>query len=560
VKLEEANSEEHGGHAFHVMDAYVMWFKSSENLTGDNQKGLRALSLLWLVGLFDRPASVECLAALWLPPAIEELTGPLIGISESQRNITLTRLETACLVTVNRDTAGALVSIDSHPLIREYFAKYLRQNTPNAWRAAHRRLYQHLCAAVKEDDKPTLEDLQPLYQAVWHGCQAGLQQQACYDIYYSRILRSEEGYSVHYLGAHSSDLGAIACFFEQPWSQVAAELNDQLKAWLLSEAATRLRALGRLTESVYPMRASVEKLVEMQDWISAAPAASNLSQLQVLLGEVAGAVETAKRALTYADRSSNEFQKIARGTIYAWVLHQSGRHKEASSQFRIAEQKQAKYQPDMKYLYYLQGFLYCDFLLADAEHEAGKEESRSKTGKWIDRCQAVKKRAAYNLKLCEKNSQTRPLDIALNNLILGRSVLYQTILENAGISTLDSCHLDQAVNSLRNTNSMHWLPAALLTRAWLRSLTNRSTGPESAESDLNAAWEIAERGPMPLYMADIHIYRTRLFLNAKYYPWNLPQVDIVEARRLIEKHGYLRREKELEYAEQVLQASKCLSS
>jgi hypothetical protein len=30
-------------------------------------------------------------------------------------------------------------------------------------------------------------------------------------------------------------------------------------------------------------------------------------------------------------------------------------------------------------------------------------------------------------------------------------------------------------------------------------------------SDLDEAWEIAERGPMPLFLADIHLHRARLF-------------------------------------------------
>jgi hypothetical protein len=38
VKLEEADAEEHGGHAFRVMDAYVRWFQS------EGEKGHRALS------------------------------------------------------------------------------------------------------------------------------------------------------------------------------------------------------------------------------------------------------------------------------------------------------------------------------------------------------------------------------------------------------------------------------------------------------------------------------------------------------------------------------------
>ncbi|MGB8899360.1 MAG: hypothetical protein WCC90_09135 [Methylocella sp.] len=65
--------------------------------------------------------------------------------------------------------------------------------------------------------------------------------------------------------------------------------------------------------------------------------------------------------------------------------------------------------------------------------------------------------------------------------------------------------------------------------------------------------EIAERGPMPLFMADIHLHRARLFGLSKdrpaNYPWTSPQHDLAEARQLIEKHGYWRRKEELEDAE-----------
>jgi hypothetical protein len=171
VKLEDAD-EEQGGHAFRVMDAYVRWFES------EGKHGKRALALLRLLGLFDRPADAGCLKALWKAPAIPDLTEPLAGISEAHRNLAITRLKDAKLLTVNRDGAGALIALDAHPLLREYFAKALREGHAEAWRAAHRRLYEHLCATTKEGLQPKLEDLQPLYQAVAHGCQAGMQQEA----------------------------------------------------------------------------------------------------------------------------------------------------------------------------------------------------------------------------------------------------------------------------------------------------------------------------------------------------------------------------------------------
>jgi hypothetical protein len=121
--------------------------------------------------------------------------------------------------------------------------------------------------------------------------------------------------------------------------------------------------------------------------------------------------------------------------------------------------------------------------------------------------------------------------------------------------------INASVNGLRRARRQDHLPRGLLTRAWLRSLTGAKTttahGPDSAQSDLDEAWEIAERGPMPLFMADIHLYRARLFFGVTPYPWDRhadggargPKDDLAEARRLIEKHGYWRRKEELEDAE-----------
>ena len=146
------------------------------------------------------------------------------------------------------------------------------------------------------------------------------------------------------------------------------------------------------------------------------------------------------------------------------------------------------------------------------------------------------------------------LDIALAHLTLGRAALYEAILEG---TRLDLCResLQYAVDGLRCAGAQHHLPRGLFTRAWLRCLTGARTGQESAQRDLNEAFEIAERGPMPLFMADIHLHRARLFGLSKdrpaNYPWTSPQHDLDEARRLVEKHGYRRRKEELEDAEAV---------
>ena len=398
VKLEEADAEEQGGHAFRVMDAYAAW------LEGEGEAGERALAVLRLLGLFDRPADADCLGALLKEPPIPGLTGPLAGVGDARRNVAIARLEAARLLAANRDAAAALLSLDAHPLLREYFARQLRTERPEAWRSAHERLYRHL-AATPDKPRPSLEDLQPLYQAVAHGCLAGLQQEACYEVYYARICRRNEVYSIHKLGAFGADLGAVACFFEQPWSRVSPSCTEAFRSWLLGEAAFRLRALGRLAEALEPMRAGLGMDVRLEDWENAAISAGNVSELGLTLGEVAEAAADAERAVRYADRSGDAFQRRGKRSAHADALHQGGRRVESEALFREAERMQAEDRPGHPLLYSVRGFQYCDLLLGTAERAAWWHHLGSTSGgdapSLAVSCHDASRRATQALEIAE---------------------------------------------------------------------------------------------------------------------------------------------------------------
>lgn len=565
VKLAEANAEEQGGHAFHVMDAYVQWFARGGHNAEENQRGQRALALLQLLGLFDRPVSAECLTALLLAPAIPLLTEVLVDLTEAQRNLALTRLEAARLITASRDNAGKLLALDAHPLLREYFAGRLQSEQNAAWRAAHQRIYEHLCKNTKEGQQPSLEDLQPLYQAVAHGCLAGMQQEACDKVYFDRILRGKEVYSTKKLGAFGSDLGAVACFFNSPWNGVSPALSGSDQSWLLGQAAFRLRALGRLTEALEPMRAGLAMRIEQEDWNNAARGAENLSELALTLGQIhgeAGALHYAELAVSHADRGGDAFLQMAMRTTPANALHQVGRRELALARFVEAERMQAERQPTYPLLYSLQGYQYCDLLLAAPERAAWQAAQGADVSCQLaeveEVCRAVAQRAVQTLQWA-KETNVAILDIALGHLTLGCAALYEAQLGARNSRDEGATQLEAAVDSLRRASQQQYLPLGLVARAWLRRLTGAGTlgqaGSASAQADLDEAWEIAERGPMPLFLADIHLHRARLFGplavagSAEPYPWDSPEADLKQARRLIEQHGYWRRKEELEDAE-----------
>ncbi len=98
--------------------------------------------------------------------------------------------------------------------------------------------------------------------------------------------------------------------------------------------------------------------------------------------------------------------------------------------------------------------------------------------------------------------------------------------------------LSAAVDGLRDAGRQDYIPRGLLSRAWLHVITNN---PTAARADLDEAWQIASRGDMRLYMADIHLHRARLFRDKE---------ELKKARDLIEQCGYWRRKEELEDAEE----------
>lgn len=534
VKLEEADAEVQGGHAFRVMEAYEVSFER------EGDKGRRALALLRLLGLFDRPITADCFEALLKPPAIAGLTDPLVDLSSSLLNQTLNRLDYARLLTVRRELGSAiLMALDAHPLLREYFARQVRKRQPDAWRAAHRRTYDHLRDTTKEGNQPALEDLQPLYHAVAHGCFSGSLHEA-YGIYLNRIHRNGENYSIKKLGAFPSELVLLGNFFDSTWSDVSKKINPIDQAWMLNHASYLLRTVGRPRDAIIPGKAGVLAYAKIHDYANAATAASNLSEAELLLGEISAAIESANNGLFYANKTTSLFHHITRTARLANAIHQAGRHEEAHALFNKSKQIELRGQD---------GFQYCDLLLSKIESRLHfwriGPSPRAK-----DIINSVQFRAHRSFTYNKKIGYN--FELSLDMLTMGKVKFYRSKIINTNEYDAAVKNIQESINGFKSAGTIDYLPAAILARAWVRATTGTLTGPDSAQSDLNEAWDIAERGPMRLHMADIHLYRARLFFREARYPWESPEVDLAAARKLIDDCGYGRRREELEDAEAAL--------
>lgn len=542
VLLEE--DTEHRSHARKMFSAYVRHL-------GENSSEVAVLRLL---GFFDRAAERELLDVLrvreaviyeWAedaepadkcpqPKRIEdslaELTAPLLDLPHAQWVRVLNRLRDLRLIDFIGSNAPPVV--DAHPLLRECFAEQVQMQRPVAWRAGHRRLFEHLNGNAPYWPEG-IENLQPLYQAVAHGCMAGLHEQARASVYRDRILRgtgANGNYSTFKLGAIGADLGAVACFFTTPWTVLSSNLSSVARGWLLNETAFSLGALGRLAEAVEPMRLSLEMQIGNETWNGAARAANNLSELELTLGAVDAAIAAGKQSVKYADRTEDAgLQRISRTTL-ADALHQAGRRDEARRLFEDAEARKDADEQKYHRLYSLQGFQYCELLLSEAERAAWQHCLGVETTASTAACDAVADRVSEALRITYGSRKL--LEIGLQHLTLARVLLYKA---HSQFTTSQGArdHVIAAVDNLRAAAITEFFIRGLLTRAWMRCLTGDKPG---CRADLEEAWEIAERGPMPLFQSDIQLYRARLFRD---------RTALAEARRLIEKHGYHRRDEEL---------------
>ncbi len=376
--------EEKGSHARNVMESYEVWLK-----------GKPELDILYLMGLFDRPAPRGAIDVLLGEPAIKGLTDNLQTITPEKLQFALKRLSDLKLL-ANVDETSREV-LDCHPLVREHFGEKLKKNNLHAWKEAHSRLYEYYKKLPKKELPDTLEEMEPLFAAVAHGCQAGRYQEALVDGYWSRISRKTEQFVVSKLGAYGSALSALSNFFELPWSKVVANLTSADKAVTLSWAGYSLRALGRLREAIQPMQAGLNSYVKQKHWEYSAIAAGNLSELYLISGDVPQAISYARQSVDFADRSGDVFVKGSDRTTLADSLHQYGELMEAHQLFREAESMQKEREQNNLFLYAMRGFRFCDLLL----------ERR----KFID----VQMRAGQALEIAKQNRQL--LSIALINFL-----------------------------------------------------------------------------------------------------------------------------------------------
>jgi tRNA A-37 threonylcarbamoyl transferase component Bud32/tetratricopeptide (TPR) repeat protein len=224
-----------GVHARRVMESYQTWFGEGPEL-----------SVLRMLGLFDRPADEKALAVLLKAPAIASLTESLIDLSPAEWRAMLGRLRRARLL-AGQDPHNP-GHLDTHPLVREYFGEQLQSQRTEAWKECNKRLY-HYYRTLAPQLPGSLKEMEPLFLAVICACNAGLFREALHEVYIPRIQRGDAFFAVKALGARGALLSVLVYFFERGrWGSFAEtgveaqSLSAEDQLLVLMEAGQHLTA------------------------------------------------------------------------------------------------------------------------------------------------------------------------------------------------------------------------------------------------------------------------------------------------------------------------------
>lgn len=500
------HDEREGGHARRVMASY-------EPLLGQTER-----EILRMLGLFDRPAAEDEIAALRAAPPVPGLTDSLVNVDGRVWNKAIAKLRRIGLIGANMGD-----DIDAHPLVRHHFGEQLENENIDAFREGHRRLYEFLQTNTKEFPE-TIAEMEPLYKAVVHGCLAGKYQEALEQVWDRRMRRGTAHFSLRTLGAFGHEVAIFAACFEPPWERLVSGLTDMAAAVILCEAGVTLREVGRLSDALVLLTRGRERRVALQDWTNAAITSSNLYELHLLRGDLRGAFDEALRQKEFADKFPGVRHLIVPCSLRGYVNYLMGLHAEAVAWFSRAEALQQVEQPEYPILYSIQGFYYCELLLQ--EHVDDVQRRALQTLQW-------------------HSERQRLFNVALDHLSLGRSYV---ALARRGINRdIDKAakHIKQALDGLRSQHRLQFVPLGLLARAEL--YIHKREFP-NARRDLDEAVTIATRCGFRLHECDAHLGYARLAVAEDNQAKAGEHLE--KARKIVDETGYHRRDGEVEQIQQ----------
>ena len=288
---------------------------------------------------------------------------------------------------------------NTHPLIRSHYYDLLLAGEKSQAIDTHRLLKEYYLAKSEDmPDKPTLDDMKPLIEAMYNACRSGVYDEAS-NILWDRIYQHNKFYLSQTLCANETELTIFQEFFpEGDTSQDPLVSHPTTKGWILNDIGFCLMYLGQLDLSrQFFERASLIASNTTKDWLNASRIYQNLSDLYVSLGALDRSAEAAQQALELTIRAKNKQDECNTIARIAFTEHLQGKLLVASMDFEKAKMLQKKTRPIVQNLFSFTGIRHADHLIRIGNTAYAREviETNLEICKWshwpylISRCHRV---------------------------------------------------------------------------------------------------------------------------------------------------------------------------
>ena len=247
----------------------------------------------------------------------------------------------------------------THPLIKTYFESDFGVKDK---KLCHKRIYEYIGGYAPER-ADTLEEMQPLFEQVYHGCAAGLYDEVFNDVYWEKIHKRKEHFIIHELGAWEADLSLVRTFFpEGDLSKMTLVSKKRDHGFLLNAAGVGLLCTGRPKEAQEPLLTAIRMDIKDTGGKYAYVGYQNLADLQFRTGELESGFESAKRAIDLAEKKKFNKYIIFSRAYHAYIIYLLGKSEKAEDKFSHADELSIKIEGNR--LRTFSGVFYADFLIS----------------------------------------------------------------------------------------------------------------------------------------------------------------------------------------------------
>ncbi len=364
----------------------------------------------------------------------------------------------------------------SHPLVRSYYFIFLKKDIGVL--EIHTKIKDYyLSIADYTPIHPTIDELEPFIEAVYHSCQAGTYYDAA-KIYDERVKGGEENVIFSQLGAYETGLAILLEFLAQNKKLLVAD--DGAKRLILGDIGYCLMKMGRLRDAILITEEHNSICLHWQDWHNVCAGYQNLAEIHSALGMLQAGKKYAQQALDFASRTGYRRDLISSLARKAETTYLLGDIDNAGKSYKKMERLTREDEPKRLYLYSMRGIGHADYLFRTGKSDYARRITEA------------------NLQICEQKDWSD--DKSRCHRVLG------DIDSDFGNHASAHKHYETALKIARGVSARHTLIEVLLAHGkFLAKTSSKIDSLNQAFNDLNEALGYCVEGGYRIYEADVRV-------------------------------------------------------